>query len=190
MRIAGFDISTVATGWAVVEDGTLIEAGVIRPIDELKAVYKTKQAAREALDESDIFRHITRRAGEIIERVKPDNIVVEDCFLKDNASTLRMLSRLSGGVLHQWTEHHSRKPHVVMASHARASLGCNGTAKKTDVMAFLKLRYGVDLADDNIADAFVLALYGDLKDRQAPSEANARRGRRIRRRAVRVHGTA
>lgn len=184
MRVLGFDISSIATGWAVIEDGTLTASGVIRPVDELKARYGTKTAARAALQESDIFLHITRRASEVMEQVKPDNVVVEDCFLKRNASVLRILSRLSGGVLYRWLQLGSRTPHVVMASHARAALGCRGTATKEQVMAFIKTRYGIQIGDDNVADAFILAMYGYLKDRQAPSGGSAVKARQRTRRRI------
>ena len=177
MRVLGFDISSVATGWAVIEDGTLTVSGVIRPVDELKDRYGTKKATKAALRESDIFLHVTRRASQIMEQVKPDNVVVEDCFLKRNASVLRILSRLSGGVLYRWLQLGSRTPYVVMASHARASLGCRGTSTKEQVMAFIKARYGIQISDDNVADAFILAMYGYLKDRQAPSGASVAKAR-------------
>jgi len=162
MKVLGFDISTVATGWAVVEDGELGKKGVICPVDELKHVYKTKKAAKEVMrDEVTRFRYIVKRAAGIIKETDPDVIVVEDSFMRDNASVLRLLARLSGGVLWAWYAlGHDRAPILVMASRARAGVGCKGNAKKPEVIQFVRDKYGVIIEDDNEADAFVLAMYG------------------------------
>ena len=162
MRVLGFDLSTVATGWAVVNDGELGKKGTICPVDELKYLYKTKKAAKEIMrDEVVRFTYIVKRASEIIDRTKPDVLVVEDSFMRDNASVLRLLARLSGGVLGYWVEHFcSTSAYLVMASRARAGIGCRGNAKKPEVIQFIRDKYGVIIEDDNEADAFVLAMYG------------------------------
>lgn len=193
MRVLGFDLSTQASGWALLEDGRMEQSGVIRPVSELAEAFKTtKKAAKESLDELETFRYITAKAGVLIERLEPDVMVVEDSFMKLNASVLRMLARLSGGVLYHWLhkfDADGTKTHIVMASHARATVGCKGNARKPEVMAFIKFRYGIDITDDNIADAFILAMYGTIKSGgEAPSEARqskvrkANRGRGCRRR--------
>jgi len=161
MRILGFDISTVATGWAVIEDGKLIKKGTIRPIDELKHIHGTKKAAQEAMrDEVARFAYIVKRASEVIDRTKPDVLVVEDSFMKLNASVLRLLARLSGGVLGHWIGHCTGPAYIVMASSARAKVGCKGNSKKFEVIEFLRREHGLIIEDDNEADAVVLALYG------------------------------
>lgn len=166
MKVLGFDISTVATGWAIVEDGTLTKRGTIRPVDELKHVYKTKKAAKEAMkDEVDRFAYIVKRASEVIDRNKADVLVVEDSFMKLNASVLRLLARLSGGVLGHWIGHCDGPAYIVMASSARAKVGCKGNAKKFQVIEFLRREHGLIIEDDNEADAIVLALYGYEQER-------------------------
>jgi Holliday junction resolvasome RuvABC endonuclease subunit len=186
MRVLGFDISTVATGWALLEDGRMAQSGVIRPVNELAEARKTtKKAAKESLDELETFRYITAKAGVLIEQIEPDVVVVEDCFMKLNASVLRILARLSGGVLYHWIHKFDKdgtKTHTVMASKARATVGCKGNAKKPEVMAFIKYRYGIDITDDNIADAFILAMYGTIKNGgEAPSEARQTQARKVKR---------
>jgi len=161
MRVLGFDTSTVSTGWAVVEDGKLTKKGVICPVDELKHIYKTKKAAKEVMkDEVKRFAYIVKRCSEVIDRTKPDVLVVEDCFMKLNASVLRLLARLSGGVLGHWVEHYNGPAYLVMASSARARIGCKGNSKKFEVIEFLRREHGLIIEDDNEADAVVLALYG------------------------------
>ena len=178
MKVLGFDISTVATGWAVIEDGTLIRRGIICPVDELKDVYKTKKAAKEAMkDEVDRFSYIVKRASEVIDRTKPDVLVVEDSFMKHNASVLRLLARLSGGVLGHWIGHCKGPAYIVMASRARATVGCKGNSKKFEVIEFLRREHGLIIEDDNEADAVVLALYGYEQER---ANVKSRRGTKLR----------
>jgi|SRR3989338_4292631 len=195
MRVLGFDISTVATGWALLEDGKMEQSGVIRPVaDQAKEQGTTKKKIKEGLDELAIFRYTTDKTSIIIERTEPDVMVVEDSFMKFNASVLRMLARLSGGVLQHWLakfDRDGKNTYIVMASKARATVGCKGNAKKREVIAFIKYRFGIDIADDNVADSFILARYGYLMATgqvKAPSEARqskarkANRGRGCRRR--------
>ena len=161
MKIIGFDISTVATGWAVLEDEKLIKKGVICPVDELKSVHGTKKAAKDAMrDEVARFTYIVKRASEIIDKTKPDVLVIEDSFMKLNASVLRLLARLSGGVLGHWIGHCTGPAYIVMASSARANVGCKGNSKKFEVIEFLRREHGLIVEDDNEADAIVLAMYG------------------------------
>lgn len=171
MKSLGLDTSTVATGWVLLNDGVLVDKGTIRPVDELaKAAKITKKEATSRLrDELKKFFHITSRIREIIDRTDPDVLVVEDSFMKTNASVLRLLARLSGGPLFYWYLKHGlkRKAFLVMASSARRVVGCKGNAKKPEVIQFLKSTYGVEISDDNEADAMVLALYGykEYRDR-------------------------
>lgn len=181
MRVLGFDLSTVKSGFAVIGDGELIKKGVICPIDELKTVYETKKSAREAMrDEVVRFRYIVKRAAGIIKETNPDILVVEDSFMRNNASVLRLLARLSGGVLWAWyvlrqeiKEFH--KPYLVMASQARAGIGCKGNAKKPEVIQFLRDKYGWIVEDDNEADAAVLALWGYEQQKKTKSRRKVQR---------------
>ncbi len=167
MKVLGFDLATTKTGWAVMEDGKLLKKGVICPVDELKQVHGTKKAAQEAMrDEVARFTYIVKRASGIIDKTNPDVLVVEDSFMKLNASVLRLLARLSGGVLGHWVGHFGGRPaYIVMASSARATVGCKGNSKKFQVIEFLRREHGLIIEDDNEADAIVLALYGYEQER-------------------------
>lgn len=170
MRVLGFDISTVATGWAIVDDGVLKHRGVIRPIKDLaKSEGKTQKAVREALTEITRFAHIVNRASILFDNFRPNLVVIEDTFVKMfpgqkiNGNVQRLLARISGGVLWEWIEKYdgtAKNVIIVMASKARAGIGCKGTAKKPEVIQFIRDEYGLIIEDDNEADAYVLAKYG------------------------------
>src|SRR3972149_6287128 len=138
MKVLGFDTSSTATGWCLLENGQMEQLGVIRPIDDqAKERGETKKKIKEGLDELAIFRYITTKAAALIERLEPDVVVAEDSFFSKNASVLRILARLSGGILYFWLSRFDKdgtRTHLVMASHARATVGCKGNAKKPEVM--------------------------------------------------------
>lgn len=171
MKVLGFDISTVATGWAIVDDGgVLTHRGVIRPIKDLaKSEGKTQKSVREDLTEITRFAYIVNRASILFDNFRPNLVVIEDTFVKMfpgqkiNGNVQRLLARISGGVLWEWIEKYdgtAKNVIIVMASKARAGIGCKGTAKKPEVIQFIRDKYGLVIEDDNEADAFVLAMYG------------------------------
>lgn len=182
MRVLAFDTSTVATGYALVEDGKTIQTGVIRPVDEYAAKMGiTKTAAKEYMTERETFIYITDRCSALMDEIRPDYLVVEDAFMKMNASVLRLLARLSGGLLRHWVENNraiARNVYVVMASSARARVGCKGNSKKPEVIAFVNQRWGLTIEDDNIADAIVLAQYGYAMASMGEKKPRARRKER------------
>lgn len=189
MRVLGFDISTVATGWAIVEDGKYISSGVIRPIRDIaKARGVTQKSVKEELGELHKFLHIVNRASEVIKKESPDVVVVEDTFvkifpgstIKVNGNVQRLLARISGGVLYFWLTQFDTsitRTYIVMASKARATIGCKGNAKKPEVIQFIRDKYGVTIDDDNEADAFVLAKYGTEQKMNAPKMKRTTRRR-------------
>lgn len=160
MRILGVDISSVATGWCVLEDGEMQTGGVIRPVEGLQEFYGTKAATKKNLDQVDKAVYIALQVAAIVGRYRIDQLVVEDCFLKANVRTLQLLARLSGAVLYAWFGHmDNRKPLIVSAAHARASLGCKGNAEKPEVIRFIRDKYGLVISKHDMADAFMLARY-------------------------------
>ena len=161
MKILGLDISSVATGWAISEEEQILARGVVNPVNDLKENYGTKAKTKESLDEFDIIQHISGSVSKLIDEHGIEFLVVEDCFLGKNVRTLQVLARLSGAILGSWLARgNKRKPILISASRARAYLGCKGNAKKDQVKAFLKYKWGWEVQDDNEADAIVLAMCG------------------------------
>lgn len=188
MRVLGFDLSSVATGYAIIDDGKYVSSGVIRPIKDIAlASSLTQKAVKDDLTELTRFFYIVNRTKEIIESAKPDVVVVEDTFIKIfpgakiNGNVQRLLARISGGVLYVWLSEFDpacKKTHIVMASQARARVGCKGTAKKPEVIEFIKQKYDLIIPDDNEADAFILAQYGFVAGIPQKSRSQRKTSRR------------
>jgi len=187
MRTLGLDISTVATGWVVLDDGKLKAKGIINPVNDLKAdgVFKTKKEASEYLkSELRKFRYISGRIATVIAEFDPDVVTVERAYLGSttrkkklpngqwttekgtwNPNALQIMTLLAGGALYFWMfakalPGSGKRTYFVGASTARAAVGCKGNAKKADVIKFVNETFDMDITDDNEADAFVLAYYG------------------------------
>jgi Holliday junction resolvasome RuvABC endonuclease subunit len=177
MRVLGVDISSVSTGWCILDDGKIFASGVINPVERLKEKYGTKAKTKASIDQFDVMRVIAGDLSVVISRSDVDLMVVEDVFLKNNYRTVQLLARLSGAVLWDWLARKEAKPILIYASSARSRLGCKGNVKKPEVRAFINYKYKIDIDQDDIADAFVLAMYGYESTLEAPT-AKARRGKR------------
>lgn len=148
MRVLGLDISTVATGWAIIEDGKLLKYGVICPDDELNDCEKNY--------------YITQSVATVLKLYKPNDLAIEDTFMGKNVVTLKKLSRIAGQIMYLWYHATRMEPIFYMASTARTSIpGLKGTAEKSEVTdavnTFFKLRKKIE--DHNIADAVVTAFH-------------------------------
>jgi len=160
MRILGCDISSVSTGWCVLEDGVMIAGGVISPVNGLQQFYGTKTATKKSINQIDQAVYIALQVVAIVLKYRVNGMIIEDCFLKANVRTLQLLARLSGAVLYAWFgDSDNKKPWIVAANSARAYLGCKGNAEKHQVMEFIRKKYGLIINQNDIADAFIVAKY-------------------------------
>lgn len=148
MRVLGLDISTVATGWAIVDNGKLLKYGVINPDADF--------------NECEKYFFITHSIATIMKLYRPNHLAVEDTFMGKNVAVLKKLSRIAGQIMYLWYHSTRTEPYFYMASSARTSIpGLKGTADKEIVTeavnGFFKLRKKIE--DDNIADAVVTAYH-------------------------------
>src|SRR3990172_4398024 len=158
MRILGLDLSTVASGWAVLDDTpdsnkVLVAKGVIHTIDDWD-------------DEGKLF-FIARRVDDLITLYHPNELAIEDTFMGHNAMVLKKLSRVAGAVQFVWFSRTGVSPSFYMAVTARPSIqGLKGTATKEDVVNAVNHQFNLrgTLKDDNIADAIVVGYHHLMKD--------------------------
>jgi len=95
--------------------------------------------------------------------VNTDKLVIEESFFGQNAKTFQMLSRLGGFVYAIAHIHGQTDKRFLLATSARKYLGLKGNAKKEIIQEEFKKRLSLDLTDDDIIDAIILALNGVLK---------------------------
>ena len=82
MKVLSLDISSVSTGWCILNDLTLVDYGIIK-------LYK-------ALDTAEKLRLFRLELVRILLHYSPDVVVIEDTFFQKNVKTLKLLSYFVG----------------------------------------------------------------------------------------------
>lgn len=96
----------------------------------------------------------------------PDTkIVIEESFFGRNAKVFQMLSRLGGFVYAVAHLKGIRDKSFILATSARKQLGFKGNAKKAIIQKEFLKKTKLDIDDEDIIDAFVLAFTGVLEDK-------------------------
>lgn len=96
-------------------------------------------------------------------------VIVEDTFYRFNPKMYRLISRI-GAVAYAVAYLRGCRAEYRPASSARKNLGIKGNCKKKEVSIYLKDLLGIEVKDDDIGDAIVLALNGILVDVIIPPE--------------------
>ena len=152
MKVLGLDISSVASGWAVKGDGGLEGWGSWVPQKGAQLHEKVGWVAEQFTI--------------LVKATQPDLIVIEDTYFSKNPETLKKLCYFIGGILGRGN---GVEPILVKASKARKAFGVKGKGKgqgradrkwiKEEVKKTIKWKLGIDVEDDNIADAIILSYY-------------------------------
>ena len=148
MKILALDQASVITGYAILEDGELLEYGTI-------------QAKK-----SDVFLkriiYIHEEIIKIIQEQHIDYVIFEDIQLENgNVATFKVLAELYGILDYDFTINNI--PHEsVLAVEWRAALGIKNTkrtkAKENDI-EYVQLKYNMEVVSDDVADAICIGTY-------------------------------
>ena len=115
MKILGLDISTACTGYAVKEDGYI-------RVGHIKTPYKLKSFSALIYQAENIKK--------LIEEEKPDIIIMEDTYLKENFRTVKLMNMLRGYVyVYSVFKGIEVRPDY-NTIHARSVLGLKGINKR------------------------------------------------------------
>jgi len=146
-NILSFDVSSVSTGWAYLEDSKLKEFGVIKMSD--------KYSLQEKL------YWFSKSIDGLLKICKPDHIVVEETYLK-NVKTLKTLMQFIAIVNLRCYEILNKEPVFVSPNTVR-SVFCLKT--KEDVFNAVKSKYKTKFKSisfdegNDISDAIMQAMY-------------------------------
>ena len=155
MRILGCDLSTVASGFSLIESSgptkeqtQLLRFGVIEPF--------------EGLSESEKYFMIAHQFDLLIRLFRPDCLVIEDTFYSKDPTVLKKLNRLAGHIQSVWFKLRRMDAVFYMAVSARKTLGgLSGKAKKEEIVTAVNQFFGLRgrLKNHNSADAVVIAYH-------------------------------
>ncbi len=150
MLICGIDASSNKTGVSVFKDSEYVEHTLID-------LHKIK----------DVEKRIPMMIDEIckyIHKFKPDKIIMEETVMTSNASTLKKLSYLAGGVMF-YAYRKGIEFELTIPSAWRKKCGLEQSSKisrealKLESMQAVKITYGLDVTDDE-SDAILIGRSG------------------------------
>lgn len=140
MKVLSFDQSTRCSGYAYFEDGKYIESGVI---DMSKSKLETDKRSFE----------MAKELWKIINKYKPQYLILEGVQQQANPSTMIILARLAGMII-GYAEAHNIETHILLPSQWRKQLGYSQGAKvkrqelKQQSIDYVKENLGLDLLED------------------------------------------
>lgn len=108
MIILSYDQSTRVTGWALFNDGHYVESGVI----DLHKIKDTDERSKQ----------MGLEICKVIEKCKPDEVIIEEVAMQSNVSTLKKLARIQGMAIGFATAHNIQT-HILEPSKWRSILG-------------------------------------------------------------------
>ena len=147
MRVLGLDTSTTSTGYAIIDNGKLIDYGCIKPPNKLNTI--------------DRIIYIEKEVKEIIFKKEIEYVVIEELAIMRNGSTAKILAGL---LYHLMIEFRKRELLTVLVrpSEARKGriTGKNRQELKQNAIYYVKSKYKIKDVNDDIADSIILAEYG------------------------------
>lgn len=140
MKIIAFDQSTRASGWCYMEQGQYVCSGMI---DMSKSKLETDARSFE----------MAQKLWEILDKYKPDHLILEETQQQTNVKIVQVLSRLQGMII-GYAEAHDIKTHIVQPAKWRAALHYTQGPKvkraelKQQSMDYVQNNLGMELPED------------------------------------------
>lgn len=148
--ILGLDVSSNRTGYAVLRDGrwnkSVSSYGVIKTPPSFSL--------------SKRLVYFRNEVQQLIRRVRPTHIIIEDVFRGRNVATMKLLARFNGVAIEISRRLLRKDPQTALAVEVRAFLKCGRT--KEEAFSFVCAKYGLDWSFNkmnDVTDALALALY-------------------------------
>ena len=162
--IIGVDVSMHSTGLAIIRttDSYLI-------LDYLHKIEVPKNI--DILKATDIFlEQLDSYKKEIVSELSINKLVIEDCFFGNNVKTLKALAR-HGILVYERFRNIANNSSFQLPTQARnlinfkkSGKSIKGTKLKKEIMTYINNALDIDIKDNDIADAIVLALSGLVKE--------------------------
>lgn len=172
MKILGLDISSISTGYSIMNGGRLSKSkcGLIQP--------NPRRSYGERL------LTFENQLRELIRQHKPDEIIIEDIFKGRSMKTFKSLAMFRAIAIKTIYEEIGRDPISIMASEVRALIGIKNT--KEDAYKFIVEKYKLQDYDfeshNDITDSIALALSAHIMKKQGIDAKSIRSSRGKKRR--------
>ena len=161
--VIGFDVAGHETGIVILR--TTNTYLIVEKFHKLSIPSKIKE-----IDDIDLFtEQLDSFKNKMSRQYKFDKTIIENCFLKWNVGTLKLLARC-GILVYDRFKSISRNAYFIMPVSARSIINfkkshkkIKGSALKKEIIQYINKSLQLQITDDNIADAIVLALSGLIK---------------------------
>jgi len=159
----GVDVAQHNTGIAIIRT---TKSHVI-----LDSIYKLSVPKNtEIMNTIDLFiDQVERVKSEISQKYKLDLNIIEDCFFLKNVNTLKCLARFSA-ITYDRFRGLTKESQFVLPTSARSKVNfkksgakVKGPDLKKEIIAYVNKALGLEITDNDEADAIVLALSGLVK---------------------------
>lgn len=148
-RIMGIDISSACTGYCLIEDGRLVDFGAVQPHGKLSEQQKLV-----------LF---SVQLAEIIARLQPDRIAIEDVVLVKSVVTAKLLSRFSAVARIEAYKYQKQEVTLYEPPTWKKMMGLSGFAEKCDVQVFVCEKFGLLPKDKvDVYKSRISKIQGDL----------------------------
>jgi crossover junction endodeoxyribonuclease RuvC len=147
IKILALDQSTRLTGWCLMINKKYNSSGVLSVINTDDTIERMKLMYDEIV--------------KLINRVKPDVILIEDTQFQNNYSSFRTLSQLQGIIMAYLFEN-DLPFYIIPATAWKSCCQIKGKARneqKKNTQKYVKNTYGLDVSEDE-ADSIGIATYG------------------------------
>lgn len=134
------DQSTRVSGYCLFDNGEYVESGVV-------------DMSKSELDTPERSFEMAKALWDVIEKYKPDHLVIEDTQQQNNVKTVIILARLQGMII-GYAEAHEIKVHILLPTAWRKALNYVQGPKvkraelKQQSADYVKRQYGFDLSED------------------------------------------
>lgn len=191
MKALSLDQSTTGTAFCVMQDGSLLDYGLIKPKSSKRAtevsVKKEPRLITITMPEEEYNTTLLRIScicdvvKKLIKKTKPDRVAFEEIYVvptynpitkrmdysRANISGFRSLSRLQGQLSRILWE--MKMPYDIIwetewiTAFGKYDKSMKRDERKADVMAKVNAMYGLDINIDDISDAIGIAYYVSKK---------------------------
>lgn len=143
MKILSIDSGVEKTGIAIIKDKKLIFSSLILTKKTLKTEFRLK----------NIYNELKK----IIEKFNPEVIVIEKLFFFKNQKTAISVSQAQGVILLLASQKNIKVEFLTPLQIKQVLTGF-GRADKKSIQKMLKIEFGIDIKQDDIADAVACGL--------------------------------
>lgn len=147
MTVVGLDLSTNYSGFALFEDGKYVSSELL----DCHTIKHTEMRVKQ----------MVLKIEQKLDETQPDVVMIEECLLKTNVQTVKLLSYLAGAVV-SWCARNCRKLQFSMPSswrklvNIRQGPNIKREQLKKEAIELVEERYGLSVNDD-VAESILLA---------------------------------